>query len=78
MKNKNKLKKELHPPNVYISPEYLARVDEDILRCYPLLRRSTFLENLLKSYYEGTAGWSKIDKVMSKEEKDKEPRRSYK
>lgn len=71
-KKQFKVKEEKYPPNVLINKKYLERIDEDIERCYPLLRRSDFLNNLLQSYYNGVAGWKKIDKKMSIEKKDKE------
>lgn len=73
-----KIKDELYPPNVLIDPEYLKLIDEDIERCFPLLRRSDFLNSLLKSYYDGTAGWKKIDEKMGNRDDTKETRKSYK
>lgn len=79
MKKNFKIKPDKRPPNVYIDQKYLDRIEEDIERCYPMLRRSDFINNILKSYYENTAGWAKIDETMSKEtKKDKEPRQSFK
>lgn len=57
--NKFKIKPEVHANNVYIDPKYLALVEEDIEAFFPLLRRSDFISNLLKSYFAGCAGWKK-------------------
>lgn len=75
-----KIKPELYPPNVLIDPEYLKLIENDIERCYPLLRRSDFLNSLLKSYYDGTAGWKKIDEKMNNNNDDsnKKLRQSFK
>lgn len=58
-KSKFKIKPEVHANNIYIDPKYLKLVEEDIEAFYPLLRRSDFISNLLKSYFSGCAGWRK-------------------
>lgn len=77
MKEKKIPKPEVQPFNCFVPAKQLKQIDEDIKRCYPLLRRSDFISNLIKSYYSGTAGWASIDK-LSDDKEDKEPRRSYK
>jgi len=58
-KSKFKIKPEAHANNIYIDPKYLKLVEEDIEAFFPLLRRSDFISNLLKSYFSGCAGWRK-------------------
>jgi len=80
-KNKFKIKPEAHANNIYIDPKYLKLVEEDIEAFFPLLRRSDFVNNLLKSYFGGNAGWQKRKELINEDrEKDstKGRRKSFK
>ena len=75
MKNKSnfKIKPDAHPPNVYIDPKYLKLVEEDITAFYPLLKRSSFIENLLKAYFDGVAGWKQRQSIVEDKDREEDP-----
>ena len=54
-------RKEKERPNIHISERYIELLEEEQL-CFPALTKGEIVDNILRAYFSGTAGFMKRSK----------------